>query len=194
MYVISADLAGYCDSLDLSFLVGDHFLFNLQESANLLNRPFDVSEYRSATESLLRFYAEYRNLARRLTGLEWKTGIPIGALTSRLIANIALSTLDAYLEQNHNVGCYRRYVDDFVIVARVDESEELRSANSILERFLPRLVNRGDDRHPFRLDSDRLQRQGSEFSIQTKKCRVHLVSSSERVRQVSVLRDADGQG
>jgi retron-type reverse transcriptase len=43
-------------------------------------------------------------------------GIPIGALTSQLFANIYLNPLDHYIKEGCQVTYYARYMDDFVIV------------------------------------------------------------------------------
>jgi retron-type reverse transcriptase len=43
-------------------------------------------------------------------------GIPIGALTSQLFANINLNPMDHWLKENEGVRFYARYMDDFVIL------------------------------------------------------------------------------
>lgn len=43
-------------------------------------------------------------------------GIPIGALTSQLFANIYLDTLDHYVKDDLGIRMYARYMDDFVII------------------------------------------------------------------------------
>jgi retron-type reverse transcriptase len=43
-------------------------------------------------------------------------GIPIGALTSQLFANISLDPLDHYLKERLGIRFYARYMDDFVII------------------------------------------------------------------------------
>lgn len=43
-------------------------------------------------------------------------GIPIGALTSQLFANVYLSPLDHYLKEAYRIAYYARYMDDFVIL------------------------------------------------------------------------------
>lgn len=45
-------------------------------------------------------------------------GLPIGALTSQLLANVYLDPLDHYLKDNCQVKFYARYMDDFVILHR----------------------------------------------------------------------------
>ncbi len=229
--LISADLASFYDTIEPSFLLNDVFVSDLQTSADSSNRSFDVREYRIATDSLIRLYAKYRHLARRRTGLAWRTGIPIGTITSRLVANLALASFDATVEAASGVRSYRRYVDDFVVVVSADEDNLRASLGSVLTKYIP-FLNEAKDGSHLRLDANELQRLGSEFSIQTKKCRVHhlegpagigflaeiakgyssllserrafidsavlgegdgssLVRLSERIRQVTVLRDAD---
>jgi retron-type reverse transcriptase len=43
-------------------------------------------------------------------------GLPIGALTSQLFANVYLSPLDHYLKEIRRVKYYARYMDDFIIL------------------------------------------------------------------------------
>jgi RNA-directed DNA polymerase len=45
-------------------------------------------------------------------------GIPIGALTSQLFANVYLDALDHYVKDDLGVKLYARYMDDFVVVHR----------------------------------------------------------------------------
>ena len=52
-------------------------------------------------------------------------GIPIGAVTSQMAANINLDTLDHFVKEEIGAKFYLRYMDDFVIVA--GNKEELRS-------------------------------------------------------------------
>jgi retron-type reverse transcriptase len=43
-------------------------------------------------------------------------GIPIGALTSQLFANVYLTPMDHWLKEEERVKLYARYMDDFVII------------------------------------------------------------------------------
>jgi hypothetical protein len=43
-------------------------------------------------------------------------GIPIGALTSQLCANIVLTPFDHWIKEENHVGFYARYMDDFIIL------------------------------------------------------------------------------
>jgi retron-type reverse transcriptase len=61
-------------------------------------------------------------------------GIPIGALTSQLFANIYLDPLDHYLKEQCGVKFYARYMDDFVILHK--DKECLHKLLAKIETFL----------------------------------------------------------
>ena len=165
--ILNADLANFYDTIDPSFLLSSSMLTTL---------PFaDTSDewsiqYRAATESLLGAYSRFRKIATARAGVPITLGVPIGALTSRLVANLALASMDQHISSREGVLCYRRYVDDIVVVAHASET---RSLSSTLERFLP-LAERSSE--TARLDVQALQRPGSAFEIQTRKVRAHYLS------------------
>lgn len=166
--VISGDLANFYDTVDPAFMLGDPFkaeyrAAGVEESV--------LAEYCQATSSLLRAYSRFHGIASQRTGLPISIGIPIGALTSRMVANLALAPLDKHVASRPGIICYRRYVDDLVIVAG---AEEARSLSDSLKAFLP-LEEEGDVDSPgvFKIDSDYLGRQGSEFQLQERKVRIH---------------------
>jgi len=61
-------------------------------------------------------------------------GIPIGALTSQLFANIYLNELDTFVKHDLRAKHYVRYVDDFIILS--DSKEELWEHLGEIEIFL----------------------------------------------------------
>jgi len=70
-------------------------------------------------------------------------GLPIGALTSQLMANIYLSPLDHFLKEECQVRFYARYMDDFVILHR-DKAylkELLAEIDSIVHERLDLTLN-----------------------------------------------------
>lgn len=160
--VVSADLANFYDSIDPSFLLSDSFVQALSASSAL-----DIGLYTQATQSLLGALTRFRELASKRLGLTVHTGVPIGSLTSRVVANVALATLDAHIEAVESVVCYRRYVDDLVIVAKAEGPVTVESA---IGELLP-VIDPGQDE--VLLDSSRLDRPGSELQLQQRKVRVH---------------------
>ncbi|XXX78863.1 RNA-directed DNA polymerase [Sorangium sp. So ce134] len=163
--IISGDLASFYDTVAPAFLLMDDFVAELR-AVDAEN--FDVGEYRHATSSLLSAYGRYRAEASRRAATTITTGVPIGALTSRLVANVALAPLDRCVSSLPGVLCYRRYVDDIVIVAKAGQEE--RGLIDILREFLPL---RGTSDDVLQLDVDALGRSGSEFQLQKAKIRVH---------------------
>jgi retron-type reverse transcriptase len=61
-------------------------------------------------------------------------GIPIGALTSQLFANVYLDPLDHFLKEVCQVKYYARYMDDFVILH--NDKNYLRELMGKIETFL----------------------------------------------------------
>ncbi|WP_457571533.1 reverse transcriptase domain-containing protein [Desulfovulcanus sp.] len=61
-------------------------------------------------------------------------GIPVGALTSQLFANIYLNHLDHYIKDDLGIKYYARYMDDFVILGQSKQS--LRDLLHQIETFL----------------------------------------------------------
>lgn len=168
--LISADLASFYDTVDPEFLLSEAFIGKLSEPQTVEGRGkrVDIEGYELATKSLLRAYGRFRSLASR-AGIPLEIGLPIGALTSRLVANLALEPLDRVIESNENVACYRRYVDDFVIVSKA--ASRIDAAN-LLSRFIPLEEEEGER---LRLNVELLGRPGSELQLQRNKLRVHIL-------------------
>jgi len=61
-------------------------------------------------------------------------GIPIGALTSQLFANIFLDPLDHYVKETLSIKYYARYMDDFIVLGK--SKEELREILQKITAFL----------------------------------------------------------
>ena len=61
-------------------------------------------------------------------------GIPIGALTSQLLANVYLDQLDHYLKDHIGIRYYVRYMDDFIILGKT--KSELKSLKVDIEAYL----------------------------------------------------------
>ena len=147
--VISGDLASFYDTVDPAFMLSDALLAELEKHGASKS---DIDEYKRATDSLLKAYARFQKDASSRAALSINVGVPIGALTSRVVG----------------ILCYRRYVDDLVIVAHAPEGDQ--GLVDTMRRFLPLLP--GNDA-VLKLDVEQLGRRGSEFQLQTSKVRVH---------------------
>lgn len=163
--IISGDLASFYDTVDPAFMLSDALLAELERHGASKS---DVDEYKRATDSLLKAYARFQKDASSRAALSITVGVPIGALTSRVVANLSLAPLDRHIAAQPGILCYRRYVDDLVIVAHAPEGDQ--GLVDTMRRFLPLLP--GNDA-VLKLDVEQLGRQGSEFQLQTSKVRAH---------------------
>lgn len=171
--VVCGDLANFYDTIDPSFMMSDSFV---AECIAAFRDESRVAEYRKATSSLIRAYARFREVASSRLALPVRIGIPIGALTSRLVANLALIPLDRHVESASGVVCYRRYVDDLVIVAEAKSEQRLQDE---IRRFLPLSTTASADvPGVLMLDAESMGRSGSEFQLQQRKIRVHHLAGS----------------
>ena len=172
--IVTADFASFYDTVDPSFLTDSRFVDKLDFSMAADGRGAEAmrAEYLVATESLLRAYRGYHEQAAQITGLPWLTGVPIGTNTSRIVANLALATFDTHIKRNKSVICYRRYVDDFVVVVRSSPDERV-TRDSALGPLIPRPEKDGVR---WRLNGQYLERPGSEFQLQLTKVCVHHLS------------------
>lgn len=166
--IINGDLASFYDTVDPSFMLGDALLADLAKHGASQD---DIADYKRATISLLNAYTRFRKEASKRAALPLKVGVPIGALTSRVVANLSLIPLDQYISARPGMLCYRRYVDDLVIVAHAPEGDQ--NFVETMRRFLPLLP--GDD-IVLKLDVEKLGRSGSELQIQSSKVRVHRLA------------------
>jgi hypothetical protein len=165
--IISADLTSFYDTIDPSFMLQEEFVSSL--AANDEGGPVvDTVEFVEATNSLLGAFERFRAEASRRSATSVTTGVPIGALTSRVVANTALAPLDRYISEIPNVVCYRRYVDDIVIVVKGHLGA--MGSEEVLRSYFP-LCPSDDSMLP--IDVEVLGRNGSCFQLQKSKTRVH---------------------
>ncbi len=68
------------------------------------------------------------------TPLERRRGIPIGNLTSQILANLYLNDLDHYIKETLRAKAYLRYVDDMVILA--NDKADLYALKRLIETRL----------------------------------------------------------
>lgn len=162
--ILSGDLANFYDTVDPSFLLSENFLNELKQRGA---SAIALRQYKNATVSLLAAYKRFRAVASSRLSIPVNVGIPIGALTSRVVANVALASLDQYISNLSEVTCYRRYVDDIVVVGRTQTD---RNDEEFIRQYLPILPGSSG---LLELDVGRLNRSGSELQVQERKIRVH---------------------
>ena len=170
--IVSGDFTSFYETVNPAFMIADEFIQKVAHHASKSNLPFDQAAYRTATQSLLNYYSRTTALCQTNCGTSHTTGIPIGSLASRLVGNLVLLTFDDRIRQNPRVVSYRRYVDDFVIVARslTPRDDEVQA----LEGLIPGFVHgTGQDDDKMFVRGRDIDRPGSDFSLQRRKIRAH---------------------
>lgn len=125
--IVSTDVRSFFDCIDPRFMLSRQFVTRLRRASARAKVVFDEPAYRVATASLLAAYGAYRSGFTSLGAApDDGRGVPIGALVSRAIANAALATLDQHISGLPETICYRRYVDDIVVVSELAAVDELR--------------------------------------------------------------------
>jgi predicted amidohydrolase len=169
--VATFDLASFYDEIDPDFLVSDSFVSQLISSSSAKRLAFNKAEYVRATKSLLGAFGRYRSDAERLTGITASRGIPIGCLSSKLISNLTLASLDQHVTRNSDVRYYARYVDDILLVADVSRRTPT-TARGIARAFLP--IKSASDGELL-LDAGELGRHGCRLRLQTAKLKGYVL-------------------
>lgn len=167
--VLSSDFRTFYESIDASFLVEEHFLDRLRTTREASEDDF-IAEYKLATESLVAHYEAIRHSVVSV-GVSTQCGIPIGALTSRLVANVFLVEFDKHVLSLPEVVCYRRYVDDFVIVART--VGERPSSTAVVRRLIP--VSGRITKQAIHVDANKIQRPGTKLALHAEKSKLHVL-------------------
>jgi len=185
--IVSTDVVSFFDSVDPEFLAQPAFVETLTNSAMACGRMFSADRYIVATKSLLSKYSAFRKLRRRAGGLaiDTATGMPIGAQTSRVFANVALASLDTHITERPGVVLYRRYVDDVVIVTSADQqSPRPESKAAVLGSLFP------DYRSGSLADQFVVPATGARFSLKESKTRVHDLAGTSGLEFLGVVQQA----
>lgn len=182
--LVSADVASFFPSISPGFLVQKDLLARLR--ANGMTKE-EERAYTHATRSLLRAIGRFQHQSGALVGSSDTLGLPIGALTSKLIANLALLPLDEHIKRVRGILCYRRYVDDlFIAVTGVSKESKTETLSAVLP--LRGSVRSGD----WWIDVKRLGRASCRFKLQSSKVRVHhLTGKAGRGYLMGIKREMD---
>ncbi|MCP3166618.1 RNA-directed DNA polymerase [Myxococcus qinghaiensis] len=164
------DLTSYFDCIDPRFLIEESFIHKIERAASWAGIPFNSVEYIDSTQGLLDAFGSYRALVGDSIGVEPTIGVPVGSLTARLIANLALCDFDDIIAARPGITYYGRYVDDILIVQRREKTPAL-PPREFISSLLPLSQKQGSVGR-YVLDGQAIGRTGSSFEIQASKLRV----------------------
>lgn len=114
VYALKADISKYFPNIDHSIL------------RNLLRRRIRCPDTLWLLDEIIASAVDPDDPA--------PAGLPIGNLTSQLMANIYLHELDMFVKQELREPYYIRYMDDFVVVG--NDKQRLHRAREAIEAFL----------------------------------------------------------
>lgn len=109
-FCLKADIRHYFPSIDHEILI------------KLLRRKIGDEKVISLLEKIIHAYS---------TG---NKGMPLGALTSQIFANVYLNPLDHFIKENLHAKYYLRYLDDFVILH--GSQKQLEEWRDQIKKFL----------------------------------------------------------
>ena len=173
-HLITLDVMSYYDSVNASFLLSDRFTNSLAAVANSNEIEFDRSHYIDSTQSLLDRFRDFYRQCEDLTGIPTERGLPIGALSSRVIANLALQPLDAILQDDPDNRFYGRYVDDILVVSKkeIAGNNLQERVRSVLSGYVP-LKPADPNLQDIELDESVIGRDGCILRLQPEKIRIY---------------------
>lgn len=127
-YVLQCDIKKYFPSIDLEILKSQlHRKIKCPDTLWLIDLIVDNSN----EQELVINYFEGDDL---LTPLQHRRGLPVGNLTSQFFANVYLSGLDHFVQEQLKCSKYLRYVDDFALFS--NDREFLVDARVKIEAYL----------------------------------------------------------
>ena len=133
--IVSADFTSFYEQIAPDFVLDADFVTQVERHCASLDLPFPKADYRRATSSLLGYFRRVSKASFESCGIKNPRGIPIGSIVSRLIGNLVLREFDRKILASPSTICYRRYVDDFVIVSR--HGEKALAEESVLTEIVP---------------------------------------------------------
>lgn len=131
IYVLKCDIAKYFYSIDqeillkkLKNLIDDDRVFNLVKEVIIstnydyvnecINKSIDKEIKRLKTLPI-NDYQEHVNSLKSIPLYKKGKGLPIGNMTSQILAVYYLNDLDHYIKEKLGIKCYVRYMDDFIL-------------------------------------------------------------------------------
>ncbi len=131
IYILKCDIAKYFYSIDheillekLANLISEEKVFNLvKEIINSTNHDYiNDCISKAVNEEIKRLgnlsindYQEHVDKLRSIPYYKKGKGLPIGNMTSQILAVYYLNDLDHFIKEKLRIKCYVRYMDDFIL-------------------------------------------------------------------------------
>ncbi len=127
-YVLKADIRKYFPSIDHAIL--KQLIVRKIKCKRTLELIELIIDHSNPQEAVPDYYAS-DNL---FSIIERRRGLPMGNLTSQFFANLYLSPLDHFVQQQLEVGGYLRYVDDFLLFSH--DKQQLHRSKKAIQHYL----------------------------------------------------------
>lgn len=170
--LISLDLTSYFYSVDFDFDVLNRILSD--------NKDSRFCEYSFITSLIVRLYDNYSSLIYTLREdvNENQTVIPIGLVSSGVLANVYLQEFDNMILGNKKISYYSRYVDDLIIVIPLAKNDD--TLESIIGNWFSNCLV---------INEESIQMKGYRFiSIQKSKIKILKMFASQSKTYISILK------
>ena len=137
--IVGMDVKNYFDSVQLDF---DDLVYNLNSLHK--EKDFNLKNYDILTSLLKEIHLQYYNTRKDYKPEGNKVGLPIGLLSSGVLANWYLKEFDLNVKDKLNPVYYGRYVDDILIVIANPKYDGETSNKDLREKFLKKyFLDRG---------------------------------------------------
>lgn len=124
----------YSVRLNVPKLVGSYLVDETEQDdkVHFLNSLLQIihDRYQECVENYLDRKSTLKNIANQ------ETVLPVGLLSSGLLANIYLSKFDKYVVQNVAPSYYGRYVDDMIFVFQNRQVSQMSENSNPIDKFL----------------------------------------------------------
>ena len=121
--ILSLDFASYFYSLDLTEDAFSLILKQILEDCNELENKLDKKLYERVNRFILKVIQKYASLFD--DKYDGRNILPIGFLPSNVLSNWFLSRFDQAITDGWNPVYYGRYVDDILIVDKIEHNSDL---------------------------------------------------------------------
>lgn len=210
IYVLKCDIHKYFYSIDheillskLSHLIMDEEVFRLvktiidstnldyvnQELANIIKRRKQYIYHSNINER-----EKIEHLARlaKIPFYEKGKGLPIGNMTSQILAIFYLNDLDHYIKEKLGVQCYIRYMDDLILI-HYDSNYLKKCLHEIEKQVHDLRLSLNEKTQIYEVTNQGFPFLGYRFVLRKKRLHVLLLSNTKRRILRRLKKVADNQ-